>query len=137
MAGIQLTSPGPFNFKAPDEWPRWYQRFQQLHVVSGLSEVSDAKQVSTFLYCMGEVAEAVLAATHATVDDRKTQAAVKSNSSSKSGATLSSGGHGSIEETSSQGKPPSSTSWHSTVLQLNYEYGMLKSEMIRDRRRDP
>ena len=49
----------------------------QFHVASGLSKESDAKQVSTFLYCMGEEAVAVLTATHATVDDRNTYAAVK------------------------------------------------------------
>ena len=71
MATLQLTPPEPFNFKAPDEWPRWRTRFQQFRIASGLAGDSAAKQVSTLLYCLGEEAESVLSSTDATEDDRK------------------------------------------------------------------
>ena len=78
IASIQLRSPEPFSFKTPEEWPRWCKRFQQFHVASSLDGEAADKQVSTFLYYMGEEAEAVLTATNATEDDRKDYKSVKS-----------------------------------------------------------
>ena len=52
MAGIQLSPPGPFNFKSPDEWPRWRRRYEQFQIASGLAAEPATKQVSTFLYCL-------------------------------------------------------------------------------------
>ena len=54
MNYIQLQPPEPFNFKTPDDWPRWKRRFEQFRIASGLSEESQLKQVSTFLYCLGK-----------------------------------------------------------------------------------
>ena len=68
---IRLQPPDPFNFRNPDDWPRWKNRFQQFRDASGLSSESESKQVSTFLYCLGEEAESVLASTGTTQDDRK------------------------------------------------------------------
>ena len=68
--------PGPFNFKSPDEWPRWRKRYEQFRVASGLSTDSAAKQVSTQLYCLGEEAELVLMSTSATADDCKDHASI-------------------------------------------------------------
>ena len=42
-----------------------------IRVASGLVEEDAIKQISTFLYCLGEEAEAVLTSTNATEDDRK------------------------------------------------------------------
>jgi len=71
MAQIRLQPPDPFNFRDPEDWPRWKRRFQQFRVASGLVEEDAVKQISTFLYCLGEEAEAVLTSTNATEDDRK------------------------------------------------------------------
>lgn len=71
MAQIHLQTPDPFNFKDPDDWPRWKRRFEQFRVASGLGDEGDTKQVSTLLYCLGEEAEAVLASTNAMADKRK------------------------------------------------------------------
>ena len=76
MAAIQLKPPEEFNFKSPDNWPRWRRRYDQFQVASGLGEKSAATQVSTFLYCLGEEAESVLASMNATVDDRKDYQAI-------------------------------------------------------------
>lgn len=43
--------------KDPDSWPRWKRCFQQF---PGLSKEPDEKQVSTLLYCMGELAEDII-----------------------------------------------------------------------------
>ena len=51
-------------------------RFQQFRDASGPSADSSSKQVSTFLYCLGEEAESVLASTGVTPDDQKDYAKV-------------------------------------------------------------
>ena len=71
MAGIRLVPPEPFNFRNPDDWQRWKRRFQQFREASGLDESTESKQISTLLYCLGEEAEAVLASTNATDEERK------------------------------------------------------------------
>ena len=70
MAQIRLQPPDPFNFRNLDDWPRWKRRFQQFREASGLSEAAASKQTSTFLYCLGEEAEAVLSSTNATAEER-------------------------------------------------------------------
>ena len=73
MAGsILLKPPASFNFKKRDEWPQWLKRFEQFRLASGLSEEkSEARQISTLLYCLGEEAESVLASTHITTEERQ------------------------------------------------------------------
>ena len=57
MASVRLQPPSPFDFKTPDEWPRWKRRFEQFRIATGLAGKSDDRQVSTLLYCMAEEAE--------------------------------------------------------------------------------
>ena len=71
MAQLRLQPPDQFNFKNPDDWPRWKRHFQQYRVASGLTGDDEAKQISTLLYCLGEQAEAVLGSTDITEDERK------------------------------------------------------------------
>ena len=72
MAGIQLSSPDLFNFKTPDDWPRWRRRFEQFRVASGLAADGDAeKQITMLLYCLGEQSEAVFESTKPTEEERK------------------------------------------------------------------
>ena len=61
MAQIHVQPPELFNFKQPNEWSCWRRRFEQFHTASGLNADPELKQVSIFLYCMGEEAEVVLA----------------------------------------------------------------------------
>ena len=76
MASVKLQPPQPLNFQSPDEWPRWYHRFNQFHLASGLSEEGKARQVCTLLYCMGETAENILSSTDITYDEKKDYNAV-------------------------------------------------------------
>ena len=71
MAQLRLEPPEQFDFRKPDDWPRWKRRFGQYRVASGLESSSELQQVSTLLYCIGEEAESVLISTDATADDRK------------------------------------------------------------------
>ena len=73
---IHLQPPDPFDFKTPDDWPRWKRRFEQFRSAAGLQDASAPKQVNTLLYCLGEEAESVLNSTNISEDDRKDYAAV-------------------------------------------------------------
>ncbi|XP_062512805.1 uncharacterized protein K02A2.6-like [Corticium candelabrum] len=68
---IRLEPPGPFNFRQPDDWPRWKRRFTQFRIASGLADADEVRQVSTLLYCMGEDVEGVLTSTNITEDNKK------------------------------------------------------------------
>jgi len=70
MASLSLRPPASFNFRKPEEWKKWKSRFEQYCLASGLSKESAERQVSTLLYCMGEDAEAVLATTRISTEDR-------------------------------------------------------------------
>ena len=50
MATMNIDPPKPFNFKSPDDWPRWKKRFQQFREASGLATGSESRQVSMLLY---------------------------------------------------------------------------------------
>ena len=67
MASVCLQPLSSFDFKTPDEWPRW----KQFRLASGLSAKDDDRQVSTLLYCMGDNAEDTLASINISNADRK------------------------------------------------------------------
>ena len=71
MAGLCLEPPKHFDFRKPDDWPRWKRRLKQYHSTSGLANEEQTRQVSTLLYCMGEEADDVLRSTEISDDDRK------------------------------------------------------------------
>ena len=77
MASIQLKPPESFAFHKPDEWPRWIKRFDQYRIASGLATTSATRQVSTFLYCLGEDAEDVLQSMNVTAEQRATYDGVR------------------------------------------------------------
>ena len=76
MAGIHFQPLEKFDFKQPDEWPRWLKRFEQFRIASGRSEESDKRQVNTLLYCLGEEGEDLLRSTNIPEDERKLYSSV-------------------------------------------------------------
>ena len=72
-----IRPPAAFNFREPQGWTRWITRFDQYRLASGLSGETEAKQVSTFLYCLGEEANDFLVTMGATDADRATYDAIK------------------------------------------------------------
>ena len=79
MATIQLQPPNPFDFKHPDDWPRWKRRFEQYRHASGLASGNEERQVSTLLYCLGEQADDVLSSTGISEENRKKYSQVLNN----------------------------------------------------------
>ncbi len=47
MAQLRLQPPEPFNFRNPDDWPRWKHRFVPSREVSSLTADSARKHVNT------------------------------------------------------------------------------------------
>lgn len=61
MASFTVTSPDPFTFSSPSEWPNWIKRFDRFKSASGLSTKSEPDQINTLVYLMGDQAEDILA----------------------------------------------------------------------------
>lgn len=71
MASIHLQPPKPFNFRSPDEWPKWKRRFEQFRSALALEGENEVRQVSTLLYCLGEEAGDILTSTNITEEGHK------------------------------------------------------------------
>ena len=135
MAGVQLAPPAPFNFRSPDEWPRWRRRYEQFQVASGLAAEAAVKQVSSFLYCFGEEAESVLAAMNASEADQKDYATI----AGKFDAFFNVRRNIIFERArfnQRNQQPRESAKQYIMALYsfaANYNYGALEDEIIRDR----
>ena len=68
---INLQPPTSFLFAKSDEWPKWKRQFEQYQEVSRLIEKDEQRQVSIFLYCLGEEVEEVLETTRISDDNKK------------------------------------------------------------------
>lgn len=45
MTQLQLSPSEPFDFKSPEEWPKWKRRFDRFRTASGLGRESEERQV--------------------------------------------------------------------------------------------
>ena len=70
MASYQVLPPKPFNFTKPEEWPKWIRRFERFHQASGLSDRSQANQVNTLVYTMGDFADDILSSFGLSEEDK-------------------------------------------------------------------
>ena len=132
MAQFNLRLPEAFDFKNPDDWPRWKRRFEQFRVASGLGE---ERQVSTLLYCLGEEADAILTSTNPSADNKKKYDSVieKFNGFFQVRKNVIFERAGFNRRNQQDGK--SAENYITTLYELAeyLDYGALKSEMIRDR----
>ena len=135
MAQVQLKPPSPFDFKTPDDWPRWKRRFEQFRVASGLSQDDASKQVNTLLYCLGEEAEDVLASTNPSREETQAYDAVmlKFDSFFKIRKNVIFERARFNRRKQLEGESAEQYITHLYQLAENCDYGELKSEMIRDR----
>ena len=111
MASVRLQPPSPFDFRTPDEWPRWKRRFEQFRQASGLKAEDDSRQISTLLYCMGDNAEDTLASTDIYRADQSRYA----TPFSKYKKTSFSNARGSTGATKKKASPQSNSSLVSSV----------------------
>ena len=60
MASYSIAPPEPFDFTRSEDWPKWIRRFERFRQASNLCSKSDASQVNTLIYSMGDLADDVL-----------------------------------------------------------------------------
>ena len=135
MASLRLDPPSTFNFKYPDEWPRWKRRFEQFRLASGLASESEERQVSTLLYCMGEAAEDTLSSTNISSEDRKKFESVMAKFDTFFKVRKNVIFERARFNSRKQGSNESVEQFITSLYQLagNCEYGGLKEQLIRDR----
>lgn len=76
-ATFTITLPEPFNFSKPHEWEKRVRCFERFRLASNLNSSSDANQVNTLVYCMGDEANDVLRGIVLTQQQRLQYDAVK------------------------------------------------------------
>ena len=135
MAGIRLQPPDSFDFKSPDEWPRWKRRFQQFRLASGLSGRDQERQVCTLLYSMGDEAEDILRSTNISADERKVYNTVLEKFDEFFKVRKNITFERARFNWRSQGDSEASEQFITDLYRLaeDCEYGDLKDQMIRDR----
>lgn len=57
---FSINPPEPFDFSKPHEWEKWIRRFECFRMASDHDKSSQANQVNTLTYCMGDEANNVL-----------------------------------------------------------------------------
>ena len=135
MAQLRLQPPEPFNFRNPDDWPRWKRRFEQFRVASGLAGTDAVQQISTLLYCIGEEAEAVLTSTNITAEERGQYDTVVAKFDSFFGVRRNIIFERARFNRRHQQEGETAEQYIMELYRLaeNCDYGPLKDEMIRDR----
>ena len=135
MASLCLDPPRSFNFKYPDEWPRWKRRFEQFRLASGLTSESEERQVSTLLYCMGEAVEDTLSSTNISSKDRKKYESVMTKFDTFFNVRKNVIFERAHFNRRRQGPNESIEQFITSLYQLaeTCEYGGLKVQLIRDR----
>ena len=77
MATYQVSAPEPFNFSRPSEWVKWIRRFERFQVASGIDKHSEAAQVNSLVYSMGDQADDILRSFNLSEEDSKKYTVVK------------------------------------------------------------
>ena len=135
LANLHLKPPDNFDFKQPDNWPKWKKRFEQFRVASGLANEEEPRQVSTLLYCLGEEADDVLTSTNIKDDDRKKYDAVIAKFDAffqvRKNVIFERAKFNRRNQKEGESVEQYITALYSLVESC--EYGALKEEMLRDR----
>lgn len=76
-ATFSIKPPEAFDFAKPHEWQKWIRRFERFRLASNLNNSSEANQVNTLVYCMGDEADDVLRGLVLTDEQRQQYDAVK------------------------------------------------------------
>ena len=129
---VPLQPPGSFRFDRLNEWVKSKQYFEQFHQVSRLSTQSEVRQVSTFLYTIGEDTEDMLSSTNISTDDRKSYAGVMAKFDGFF-RLLSTNVLDLIGESQQPDESVEQFITNLYHLGKHCEYGNLRDEMIRDR----
>ena len=77
MASNTTASLAPFNFKNPEDWPKWIRRFERYRISTELNKKDEPLQINTMIYCMGNEADNIFKSFTFAEGDEKKYASVK------------------------------------------------------------
>ena len=60
MATHNIESPAPFDFRNPEQWPKWIRRFERYRISTELSKKDAVLQINDMIYCMGDEADDIV-----------------------------------------------------------------------------
>ena len=69
--GLTINPPELYDFSKPDQWEKWFRRFNRYRSASGLNVKPDEVQIGTLIYCMGDQAEDILSTFELSEEDAK------------------------------------------------------------------
>ena len=76
-ATFSIQPPEAFDFAKPQDWERWIRRFERFRLASNLHLSTEANQVNTLIYCMGDEADDILRGQDLTDAQRQQYTSVK------------------------------------------------------------
>ncbi|KAL7859464.1 hypothetical protein SRHO_G00146110 [Serrasalmus rhombeus] len=76
-ATFSINPPESLDFSKPQDWEKWIRRFERFRVASDLDKSSEANQVNTLIYCMGDEADDVLRGLRITDEQKLVYSSVK------------------------------------------------------------
>ena len=124
-----------FDFSKPHEWEKWIRRFERFRLASNLNESSEANQVNTLVYCVGDEADDVLRGLDLIMEQREQYEAVKKGFDSyfvpKKNVLYERARFN--KRVQQPGEPVDSFITALHALSENCEYGQLHDELLRDR----
>lgn len=134
-ATFSINPPESFDFSKPHEWEKWIRRFERFRVASDLDKSSQANQVNTLIYCMGDEADDVLKGLRLTEDERLDYSAVKEGFTSFFVPKKNVIYQRAKFNMRAQGPTESADSFITALYALaeECEYGALREELLRDR----
>ena len=77
MATFQVTAPELFNFSCPSDSVKWIRRYEHFRIASGIDKHSEATQVNSLIYSMGDQADDILRSFNLSKEDAKKYTTVK------------------------------------------------------------
>ncbi len=135
MATYQVSPPETFSFTRPEEWPRWIRHFERFRCASGLDAKTEAAQVNTLIYSMGDEADDILRSLGLSAEDSKKYGPVKAKFEAhfvKRRNTIFERANFNMRK-QEDGEPVDAFVTELYALAEHCGYGALHDELIRDR----
>ena len=133
-ASYQIAPLESFSFAHPEDWPKWIRRFERFWQAFGLATKSDASQVNTLVYTMGDEEDDILNSFSLAEDDKNKYATVKQafeNHFIKKRNPIFERAKFNQRKKEGESVDTFDTALHTLVKHC--EYGALQDQMIRDR----
>ena len=134
-ASYQIATPESFSFAHPEDWPKWIRRFERFRQASGLATKSEASQVNTLVYTMGDEEDDIFSSFSLAEDDKNKYDAVKqafeNHFIKKRNPIFERAKFNQRKQEEGESVDTFVTALHTLVKHC--EYGALQDQMIRDR----